>query len=161
MIRHPNWSATKAIHYGSSNLLQWGFKSHTYEHRRDDAVDEKDNDDDFILNPWGKMQRYAYKSYFGPKPKTVRRISWSSSEHSIHSSFIFSFIKNLFIIAIIAIIINIIIIMVDKQSDVPPSNPGSRLDPINLGLLPNWGILSACQWKRCESRKEKGLHLSF
>ena len=146
------------------NLLQWGFNSHIYEHRQDDN-DDNDNDNIVILTHEEKKQRYAHKSYFGPKPKTVRRISWSSSEHSIHSSFIFSFIKNLFIIAIAiitSIIITIvIIIMVDKQSDVPPSNPGSRLDPINLGLLPNWGILSACQWKRCESRKEKGLHLSF
>ena len=49
---------------------------------------------------------------------------------------------------VIVIIIFIIILIINKQSDVPPSNPGSLLLPINLGLLPNWGILPACQRKK-------------
>ena len=52
------------------------------------------------------------------------------------------------IIIFIVIIIFIIILIINKQSDVPPSNPGSLLLPINLGLLPNWGILPACQRKK-------------
>ena len=56
MTRHPNWSATKAIHLCSSHLLQWGFNSHTYEHRQDDVVDENDNDDDVILIHGGKCK---------------------------------------------------------------------------------------------------------
>ena len=60
------------------------------------------------------------------------------------------FVLTMIVITIITIIIVIIIIIliINKQSDVPPSNPGSLLLPINLGLLPNWGILPACQRKK-------------
>ena len=57
------------------------------------------------------------------------------------------FVLTMVVITIIIVII-IIILIINKQSDVPPSNPGSLLLPINLGLLPNWGILPACQRKK-------------